>query len=327
MFLNNDSLLFIFSNNLYSTSFTDLCYNYSVNNIKFFQSNTVLNLIFHEFFNNDIIYITSAILYNKLTLKIWILYVMFLYKIIKVQYWLMTAILLWNFNILTNYVLSLKYTAHQGIWAMLYESDKEIGSTEDYWYFAVIFFTSISLFILLTISTILLYTKIFTWLIGSFILISLSFLSIPSSVFYFFGVYFISYLKGSSSTSNIFVEFIFDFIAVSVVYIRVLVQNIRFVFIFGAFFEIFEWINKVDSNTFILFPVLDVLQQENASLNFIVLNTLLNLILYIYYIVHFLFYLLVQTVIYILICIWLFLFLYTSFYNKSTFNPILNKWL
>ncbi|MCB1712540.1 MAG: hypothetical protein KDH96_08735 [Candidatus Riesia sp.] len=56
------------------------------------------------------------------------------------------------------------------------------------------------------------------------------------------GIYFSHYVRGSGRTTNIIFEIMLDVVSVSVIMIRFFIQNIRFVFIFGAFFELYEYI-------------------------------------------------------------------------------------
>jgi hypothetical protein len=48
------------------------------------------------------------------------------------------------------------------------------------------------------------------------------------------------YLRGAGSSSNLVVEAFFDIIGVIIIFTRFVVQNIRFLLVFVAFFELFE---------------------------------------------------------------------------------------
>jgi len=48
------------------------------------------------------------------------------------------------------------------------------------------------------------------------------------------------YVRGAANSSNLVVEAFFDIIGVIIIFTRFIVQNIRFLLVFVAFFEIFE---------------------------------------------------------------------------------------
>jgi len=48
------------------------------------------------------------------------------------------------------------------------------------------------------------------------------------------------YVRGAASSSNLIVEAFFDTIGVIIIFTRFIVQNIRFLMVFVAFFELFE---------------------------------------------------------------------------------------
>lgn len=65
-------------------------------------------------------------------------------------------------------------------------------------------------------------------------------LSIPVRLLWDFGLAFGMYVRGAASSSNLVVEAFFDIIGVIIVFTRFVVQNIRFLLVFVAFFELFE---------------------------------------------------------------------------------------
>ena len=56
------------------------------------------------------------------------------------------------------------------------------------------------------------------------------------------GIQFVQYVRGASRSTNLIVESVFDTISVLTIIVRFLVQNIRYVFIFSAFFELYEFL-------------------------------------------------------------------------------------
>lgn len=59
---------------------------------------------------------------------------------------------------------------------------------------------------------------------------------------YDYGIYFLVYLNGVSKSSYILIEFLFDCIAISIYFLRLLVQNVRLIFMLFTYFELHEFI-------------------------------------------------------------------------------------
>lgn len=156
-----------------------------------------------------------------------------------------------------------------------------------------------------------------TFLICWYILILIT-LSIPFFTLKGFGLALASYVRGSGKTSIILIEVLLDLIAISVIFIRFFIQNIRFVLIFIAFFELYEYTYKTYHTTVVGEWVYDLgfweylHVQHTYTLNFTI-NLLLAVLLYFYYTLHLTILYLVQLAIYTLLSFWLFCFLFTSF--------------
>lgn len=79
-------------------------------------------------------------------------------------------------------------------------------------------------------------------------------LFVPISLLYDFGGNFIAYLNGVSKSSILVVELMFDLIAVSIFFLRLVVQNVRLIFMLFTYSELHEmilfWLN--DKNVFLL---------------------------------------------------------------------------
>jgi hypothetical protein len=54
-------------------------------------------------------------------------------------------------------------------------------------------------------------------------------IGIPTFLIYDFGIYFLAYLRGVGAGAVLFVELMFDYIAVIIFYTRILVQGVRLV--------------------------------------------------------------------------------------------------
>lgn len=248
-------------------------------------------------------------IFIKINLILFIIYSIFLVSFI--QNYLKQIILLNNFVKLF----------------ILNESEKEVGPVDDFFFFSILFLLVISSFIIGSIVTIILQTSIFIWMFGALFLLAILILTIPVNLFLDFGISFFVYIRGSSSSNNLIKELLFDIISTFTVFIRFVIQNIRFLFIFLAILELLEWVFSNNSSLFLLnyytnnnlFVNLTSNDYGFSTKNFnlLLINTILFIILYFYYFLHLLFLLVVQITIYVGISIWLFFFLYsTKFLTK-----------
>jgi hypothetical protein len=73
---------------------------------------------------------------------------------------------------------------------------------------------------------------------------------IPFSLLYDYGIYFLTYLNGVGKSATLVVELMFDYIAVSIFYLRLIVQNVRLAFMLFTFIELHELVifYNVDRN-------------------------------------------------------------------------------
>jgi hypothetical protein len=76
---------------------------------------------------------------------------------------------------------------------------------------------------------------------------------IPFSLLYDYGSYFLTYLNGVGKSSVIVIELLFDYIAVSIFYLRLMVQNVRLVFMLFTYTELHEMIvsDRIEDNLFL----------------------------------------------------------------------------
>jgi hypothetical protein len=152
-------------------------------------------------------------------------------------------------------------------------------------------------------------------------------LTIPVRLLWDFGLAFGMYVRGAASSSNLVVEAFFDIIGVIIIFTRFIVQNIRFLLVFVAFFELFEWVSVTfETNYFIQactpFSNLDsnfTLIEPKAI--FILLITFLKTsFIYLYHLLHLIIVSFMQIGVYLMVSFWLFFFLYTSFFKFSIDN-------
>ncbi len=260
----------------------------------------------------------------------------FFYTFFKITLVLTFIFSIFFLTYLENYIVQLINNNTLTKLFILNETEKEVGPADDFFFFTVIFILTICSFIIMTFFTLILNSNIFIWSMASLFLVSLLILSIPLNLFFDFGISYFAYIRGSASSTNLIKELLFDIIATFTVFIRFVVQNIRFFFIFSAIFELLEWIfsstssfffinNLYNYNLFFNFSDLNH-STSNSTFNLLFINSIMFVIFYFYYTLHLIFLLLVQITIYIGISIWLFFFLYsTKFLGKYEKFFILKK--
>ena len=216
------------------------------------------------------------------------------------------------------------------------DSEEELGSLDDSFTVIVLFMIVFGWFFFLSLSFSFFFkNQIVVFGVGTIMLIGFILLT-PLSVLLDFGIAFASYIKGASAGSNLIIESIFDIISTLVVFTRFVVQNIRFVLIFFAYFELFEWTyaNLFLENLKLFFSsnisLTTLFFFNNSTINFSFLSYYLVVLLstlvgYAYYLVHLLILIFVQVTIYLLISFWLFFFFYTSNVSTKLENLFYNK--
>lgn len=157
--------------------------------------------------------------------------------------------------------------------------------------------------------------------------IMLTILTIPTRLLWDFGLAFGMYVRGAASSSNLIVEAFFDIIGVIIIFTRFIVQNIRFLLVFVAFFELFEWAaTNIDPNVIIeaftdlknVLPLTLTGDTDNAFK--IIIIFLKSTLIYLYHLLHLIIVSFMQIGVYLMVSFWLFFFLYTSFFKVTTEN-------
>lgn len=223
---------------------------------------------------------------------------------------------------LENYIKQILFLNNLTKLFILNESEKEVGPIDDFVFFGILFVLTLCSFIISSFLIILLHSSIFIWLFVSLFLVSILILSVPVNLFIDFGISFFVYIRGSASSTSLIKELLFDVISAATVFIRFVVQNVRFLFILSAIFELLEWVFSSNSSLFLTNYYINNnifvnLSSNNylfstTNLNVLLINSILFIILYFYYFLHLLFLLLVQITVYIGISVWLFFFLYST---------------
>lgn len=303
---------FITLNNNYITNLTGILFNQILYSYNF-------EIINKEFLSIKQILIMQNLSYNFIFLWTVIKYSFVVYIIFYIMIY--TYYNTNSFNTLQNSFLSKFLHA--------VESEEELGAFDDAFTLIFFFLIVFGWFFCLSINFSFLNNMQLTLFgVGALVLIGFILLT-PFSTLIDFGIAFTAYIRGASSSSNLVIECIFDIIGTLVVFTRFVVQNIRFVLIFFAYFELFEWtynsnivklfLEIINLNTKGIDVILVNLGFENITNLYAFLSTIfIGIISYLYYLVHLLILVFVQVTIYLLISFWLFFFFYTSFTLNKT---------
>ena len=203
--------------------------------------------------------------------------------------------------------------------------EQEYGSYDDYkfflfllvqmlvwycWVFFIVYTLSLqsdSKLILLTLSVII------------------TILTIPVRLLWDFGLAFGMYVRGAASSSNLIVEAFFDLIGVIIIFTRFVVQNIRFLMVFVAFFELFEWTSASVETAYILRFNLNMCSGfdfftalESKAFFMYLLLFIKTAFIYLYHLLHLIIVSFMQIGVYLMVSFWLFFFLYTSFFKITS---------
>lgn len=203
--------------------------------------------------------------------------------------------------------------------------EQEYGSYDDYKFFVFllvqilawycwVFFIGYTFF-LQSQSTLLLMT----------VSIMVTILTIPVRLLWDFGLAFGMYVRGAASSSNLVAEAFFDVIGVIIIFTRFIVQNIRFLLVFVAFFELFEWTFSATETMNTLKLSLDICNNldfwttfDSTAFLMYVVTWIKILFIYVYHLLHLIIVSFMQIGVYLMVSFWLFFFLYTSFFKLTT---------
>ncbi len=155
---------------------------------------------------------------------------------------------------------------------------------------------------------------------------------IPTFLAYDLGIYFLVYLRGVAASSTLFVELVFDYIAVVIFYTRILVQGVRLVlmiFTYASMHDLvllFNFGQKMFLGSETFWGDLSSVSITLDSMSYFFLFTLPGKFIYwIYEILHTYFVVTVQCGAFFAIVFWLYLFLYTFFVFEKQENYFTEK--
>ena len=218
--------------------------------------------------------------------------------------------------------LSQQVTNYNALYLYFGDLEEELGSVDD----AAVFFLVYAVFILWFFGFTIwggVTSATLSWIIAAALFIGAVAILVPGFVLKNFGLAFVMYVRGSGRSTSLSFETMLDFVSVSVIMIRFLIQNIRFVFIFAAFFELYEYSTSLVGNFTLNSACGFDVQTSNEYWLHVWSSLLVQWILYIYYLGHLTVLFLAQLSIYFALSFWLFFFLYTTFTanaHESYFN-------
>lgn len=205
---------------------------------------------------------------------------------------------------------------------LMYESEEEIGSIDDliislivvfnifFWFFC---FTAI--YTIVDFSANIIFSLFFP-------LFYIFIFSMPILILLFLGLVFVTFLRGSGSTKLFFLEAMYDYIAASAYFIRLIVQNVRLILMFLTIASFHEMIIMLDfysqfsANELCSTNKINHFGNDGISFN-IMYTSYLILLKLIYEILHTYFVVISQFIAFFAMVFWLFLFLYTGFLKEK----------
>lgn len=147
---------------------------------------------------------------------------------------------------------------------------------------------------------------------------------IPSNLLYDFGLYFVSYLRGSASTPNFLFEAMYDYIAVFALFIRLFVQGVRLLLMFFVYASLHDYIIFWNWHArFWIYGNHDIWRELNnleftlSSISYLFLKLPSYIFYWIYELGHTFFVITGQFIAFFAMVFWLFFYLYTFF----TYEP------
>lgn len=330
-----DQIYFI---SLFFFPFFDNFYNHLINTFEFntlilnhpeyyFIYKNYLNDFYQSYFTN--MYLSIYLLnINESYITSIMLLPQFIFIFLLVLFLLLTY-----FNYYINYNTEDNIIDHDYLtYNVTIEAEEEIGSMDDMlltsvillyiflWFFWIYSWSYISITPKLVMS---IYLFPFIYFIIFFI---------PFSLLYDYGSYFLTYLNGVGKSSVLMLELLFDYIAVSIFYLRLMVQNVRLVFMLFTYSELHEMIvfYNIEDNLFLgNEDNLNSSDKNKTNVNnlsyFLIFNVPVLLIRWLYELFHTFFMVIFQFIAFFAMIFWLFLFLYTMFVLETQENFFLFK--
>jgi hypothetical protein len=207
------------------------------------------------------------------------------------------------------------------------EAEEEIGSIDDMLLTSVILLYIFLWFFWINSWSYLSITPQLIMSIYLFPFIYFIILFMPISLLYDYGSYFLTYLNGVGKSSVLMLELLFDYIAVSIFFLRLMVQNVRLVFMLFTYGELHELVIffNIDRNLILMNDSFadgwnNTKTNFNLSNWYLLLKLPVLLLNWLYELFHTFFMVIFQFIAFFAMIFWLFLFLYTMFVLETQEN-------
>ena len=208
------------------------------------------------------------------------------------------------------------YDEYNSVINYLVESEKELGSLDDMLLGVSILICIYGWFFFGTVFLNFLTNSNINYIYCGFPLFLFIVLGMPTNMVWNYGIFYSTYLRGSSNTTLFFLEFMYDILATTIMYIRLFVQNVRFILMFFAFFECYEFFNNVIFITKNYYSVNSNFSVFHNFYNFFITTTNF-FIFYLYNIGHLMYTIISHFFAYLILVFWFFSFLYTTFLQEK----------
>lgn len=315
--------------NSYITNIQSNINNYSWNKNYTYATATILedyefmfnDIINYDYINNNIFGKLNYSIYNNITFESVNLIIMYIFNIVYITAFIIIVYTIYLTYLNTNYKNDNLTDFENFNESMQTECEKELGSLDDillgllnisflfgwFFYLNIVFINNtyndmVCLFFTLP----MLYYIIF---------------SIPSYLLYDFGIIFTTYLRGASNTKFLIFELFYDYIAVFIYFLRLMVQSVRFLLMFITFCSLHDLVlfSNISNLSFLGYSsIWDNLTTINSSSSlfsyFFFNNILAYIVWWLYEIGHMFFIIIGQFIAFFAMVFWLFLFLYSFFF-------------
>jgi len=215
---------------------------------------------------------------------------------------------------------------------LLVESEKEIGSLDDMILGLIVLSYIFGWYVYIYVWTVISVFPEIIMIFYSFPFLYYIIISMPTYLLYDFGIYFLTYLRGVGSTSLLTMELMYDYIAFSAFYIRLMVQGVRLVLMIFTYISLHDLIIFFDFDLK-LFTGFELIWEDLANFNgtfnsfsyFFFFIIPIKIIYWLYELFHTFFVITAQFVAFFAMVFWLFLFLYTMFVLEKHENYFSEK--
>lgn len=204
--------------------------------------------------------------------------------------------------------------------SLLVESEKEIGSFDDMLLGLIILVYIFGWYVYIYVWTIMNVFPEVIMIFYSFPFLYYIIISMPTYLIYDFGIYFLTYLRGAGTSSILLMELMYDYIAITAFYVRLMVQGVRLILMIFTYISLHDLIIFFDFDLK-LFTGFELIWEDLSNFNgtfnsfsyFFLFIIPIKIIYWLYELFHTFFIVTAQFIAFFAMVFWLFLFLFTMF--------------